>query len=122
MGLGASLRLDLNPDRTWLTVSLCRLATASQPDGTSVSEDVAAVGGQSPQHHAYRGRLADPVAPDDSEYLARADRHVPVVDGDEGPVDLSDARSAVAAATPITPQAGHAALRCRCRVLRGRGC
>jgi len=72
LGLGASLRLDLNPDRTWLTVSLCRLATASQPDGTSVSEDVAAVGGQSPQHHAYRGRLADPVAP-------------------EGPVDLSDA-------------------------------
>ena len=60
-------------------------------DGTSISEDVAAVGGQSPQHHAYRGRLAGPVAPDDSEYLARADRHVPVVDGDEGPVDLSDA-------------------------------
>src|SRR2546422_9270774 len=44
LGLGASLRLDLNPDRTWLTVSLCRLATACQPDGTSVSEDVAAVG------------------------------------------------------------------------------
>ena len=33
LGLGASLRLDLNPDRTWLTVSLCRLATASQPMG-----------------------------------------------------------------------------------------
>src|SRR2546430_15985018 len=50
LGLGASLRLDFNPDRTWLTVSLCRLATASQPDGTTVSEDVAAIGGQSPQH------------------------------------------------------------------------
>src|SRR5881275_3254839 len=53
-------------------------------------EDIAAVGDHSPQHCAYRGRLAGPVAPDDSEYLAPADRHVPVVDGDEGPVDLSD--------------------------------
>src|SRR6202165_666372 len=46
---------------------------------------------QRAQHDAHRGRLAGSVAPDETEHLARTDRHVQVVDGYEGSIGLPDA-------------------------------